>query len=546
MNGTGRPNSRADGHRATAIAITSGKGGVGKTNLATNLGIALAEAGHHACLVDADFGLANVCIILGRQPEHTFDDVLRGETGLLDTIMSGPGGLDILPAASGLDRLVEATPEARGRLPADLKELESRYDYLLIDTSAGISPAVLAFIKASDETAVVITPEPTSLTDAFTLLKALRREHYAGGLNIIVNMLPPEQDGRRLFARFNAAAARHLGLRLNYLGQVVMDRSVTSAVLRQTPLMVHRPDSPASRCLRRIAARITEIFPPAESAGRFSASWVRAVEQLTPPGASAPESEAEPAAPTLSEKPSPAVITPPLEFRNKEPDRQADSLSDLAERVVGLLTEDQTPESTARQFMGRVETAFSRRFRRRTADLRNMLNAALQEQQLTEEQHRELLDMLDNAFEQRFGRPHRDPRKALTSLLEQHLIPQDSALDMARQLVRELAGSPGASAQLVRELLASAYDTDDPQTVTDLREQILDIMGPAAEQPGQSTATTLDAATADLLQDLEKQRHELESRMTELCMLLSNHAGTEKKLSEALRLDSREDRDYPG
>ena len=530
MNRTGRPTADNGEGRATTIAITSGKGGVGKTNVATNLGIALAEAGHRVCLIDADFGLANVCIVLGRQPSHTMDDVLRGEASLTDAIIGGPGGLDILPAASGLERLNDATPQARHQLPAALDRLERGYDYLIVDTSAGISPAILSFIKASDETAVVITPEPTSLTDAFTMLKALHREKYAGGLSIIVNMLPPQQDGRRLFARFNAATTRHLGLRLNYIGHVVMDQAMTSAVLRQKPLLLLNPEAPASRCLRRIAGRLEETFRPSEGSGRFSASWVDAIGQLQPLPDDAREQSGAIA-------PGPDVITPPREMREATDEAPEDPLTELARRAVERLEDADTPESDARQFLARVEAAFSQRFRRRASDLRNMLHAALQNEQLSEEQHRELMDGLETAFEQRFGRPHRDPREMLTSLVELRLLPEDTALALARQLVRELAAAPEPSAVLLKEILTAAHQAaaDDPKHLARLERQIRETMGAAWEQPDDDApSNTSETVSADLLRDLERQRHELERRMTELCLLLTNQAGMERRLSEVL------------
>ena len=531
MNGTGRQAAGNGEARATTIAITSGKGGVGKTNLATNLGIGLAEAGHRVCLIDADFGLANVCIVLGRQPSHTMDDVLRGDASLKDAIIGGPGGLDILPAASGLERLNDATPQARHELPTALDRLERDYDYLIVDTSAGISPAILAFIKSSDETAVVITPEPTSLTDAFTMLKALHRQNYCGGLSIIVNMLPAQQDGRRLFARFNAATTRHLGLRLNYIGHVVMDQAMTSAVLRQKPLLLLNPEAPASRCLRRIAGRIEETFRPSEGTGRFSASWGDAIGQLQ----IVPDSTREQTSPA-SPGSGPAVITPPREMREAAPEPPEDPLAEMARHAVERLEASDTPETVARQFLARVEAAFSQRFRRRASDLRNMLQATLQNEQLSEEQHRELIDGLETAFEQRFGHPHRDPRELLSSLVELRLLPEDTALSLARQLVRELAGAPDASAILLKEMLTAAHRAaaGDPKHVARLEEEIRETVGIASEPNAEARPNKADAVSAGLLRDLERQRHELERRMTELCLLLTNQAGMEQRLSEEL------------
>ena len=540
MNGTGRPTADNGTGRATTIAITSGKGGVGKTNVATNLGIALAEAGHRVCLVDADFGLANVCIVLGRQPSHTMDDVLRGDASLTDAIIGGPGGLDILPAASGLERLNDATPQARHQLPSALDRLERDYDYLIVDTSAGISPAILAFIKASDETAVVITPEPTSLTDAFTMLKALHREKYGGGLSIIVNMLPPQQDGRRLFARFNAATTRHLGLRLNYIGHVVMDQAMTSAVLRQKPLLLLDPEAPASRCLRRIAGRLEETFRPSEGSGRFSASWVDAIGELQPLPDSAREQTG-----AVPPGAGPDVITPPREMREAEPESPEDRLAEMARLAVEQLEASDTPETAARQFLSRVDAAFSQRFRRRASDLRNLLHAALQNEQLSEEQHCELMDGLETAFEQRFGRPHRDPREMLTSLVELRLLPEETALSLARQLVRELAGAPDSSAILLKEMLTAAHQAaaGDPKHVAHLERQIRETVGTAWEPDTEAPSDTTDTVSAGLLRDLERQRHELERRMTELCLLLTNQAGMERRLSEVLGFVDPEDPD---
>lgn len=241
------------------IAVTSGKGGVGKTTLAVNLGISLSRLGLGVCLFDADTHLANINIMLRESPAYTLQQVLDGSKKITDTIVHAHG-VSLVPGASGLAQLDTLGVEAQQRLAKAFAQLEQMYDLILVDTSAGIQESVLRFIESAQQGIVVITPEPTSLTDAFTLLRMLRKRNYRQRINVVVNRAESEQNGMRVFERFSAAVAKYLGYKVSYLGVVENDELVSSAICSQVPVRVFQPSAKASRCYDLIAENVEALL----------------------------------------------------------------------------------------------------------------------------------------------------------------------------------------------------------------------------------------------------------------------------------------------
>ncbi|MCR4400972.1 MAG: MinD/ParA family protein, partial [Syntrophomonadaceae bacterium] len=238
------------------IAVTSGKGGVGKTNLALNLALALAQKGLKVTLLDADMGMANIDIIMGLVPEYNLYHVLRGEKSIRDIMLTGPFGLKFIPGGSGIQELANLSEDELARVVAELGRLDGESDVLLIDTGAGIANNVLAFVTAADDIIVVTSPEPTSLTDAYGIIKVAAARRARGTIYLVVNRVGIEAEGTLVAHKLTTVAQRFLGVEVAALGSVLEDEAVERAVRSQEPLLVAYPGSPAARGVRAIADRI--------------------------------------------------------------------------------------------------------------------------------------------------------------------------------------------------------------------------------------------------------------------------------------------------
>ncbi len=252
----GKAVSRGGSAVIRAIAVASGKGGVGKTNIVANLAVALRRRGQRVILVDADLGLANLDVLLGLNPVHTLRDVLAGNCTVGDVLVEGPEGVHVLPAASGFEELTMLGPEERLLLLNEIDRLEGRYDFMLIDVAAGISPNVLYFTMAARELVIVVTPEPTSLTDAYALIKILSRKYGQEEFRVVVNMAPSELEAKRTFTHLTRVADRFLNVSLAFLGWIPFDEEVTRAVRKQRAVVDLSPMAQASRSLGDVADRI--------------------------------------------------------------------------------------------------------------------------------------------------------------------------------------------------------------------------------------------------------------------------------------------------
>jgi len=243
---------------AQVIAIASGRGGVGKTSLTINLGIALSQLGRKVCLFDADSNLANINIMLQLMPEYTMEHVLRGDKSVQNIILN-KSGVSLIPGATGLTQFGKLPVAMQKRMISTLKSLEQYYDHMLVDTAAGISEPVLSFIETAHQCLLVVSPEPTSLTEAFSLLRVLKRRGYDRAVNVVVNCARAELSARKVFNRFSAAVTKYLGYQIRYLGFVLKDDYMSSAISLQHPIVLQKPGSPASRSLTRLAEAIDRL-----------------------------------------------------------------------------------------------------------------------------------------------------------------------------------------------------------------------------------------------------------------------------------------------
>jgi len=245
---------RGEGNtRLRVIAITSGKGGVGKTNIAANLAYILTKMGKKVLIIDADTGLANIDVILGLAPKYNLYHVLTGEKTLLETIIRGPGGILVLPSSSGVQEMTDLSRGQKLTLLDELCTIGPDIDFIIIDTAAGIASNVMYFNMVAGEIIVVTSPEPTSLTDAYALIKVLHRHYGKKRFRLFVNMVKDSAEAKEVYLRLGRATGYFLNLSLEYLGYAPHDEKFKEAIRQQRPLAELYPSSPAARCLSSLA-----------------------------------------------------------------------------------------------------------------------------------------------------------------------------------------------------------------------------------------------------------------------------------------------------
>lgn len=247
--------------RGAILAVTSGKGGVGKTNVVINLAVSLARLGHRVGILDADFGLGNIDVMLGLTPTLHLGHVLSGERPLDDIIIEGPLGVQIIPAGSGIRALTALTASQWTKLAGVIKRVALDLDFLLIDTAAGISDNVIELLLLAERVLVVTSFEPTAVVDAYAMVKILTAAAPSKDVGIVVNAAGDADESGLVFRQLDIASSRFLHRGLRYYGYVVQDPAVREAVLVQRPIVDHLPQSPASRCFRILASRIAGLAP---------------------------------------------------------------------------------------------------------------------------------------------------------------------------------------------------------------------------------------------------------------------------------------------
>lgn len=250
------------------IAVTSGKGGVGKTNLSVNIGIALSQMGRRVVLMDADMGLANVDILLGVYPKFNLSHLLSGEKTLNEIMIDGPSGLRVIPGASGIQKMSELNTIEQASVIHAFSEIDQNIDVLIVDTAAGISASVVNFARACQEIIVVVCDEPTSLTDAYAFIKLLNRDYALSSFHVITNMVQTAQQGHALFQKLSKVTDRYLDVTLKFAGAVPYDEYLRKSVQKQTPVVTGFPRSKSALAMKSVAERI-DSWPIKSQAGGY-------------------------------------------------------------------------------------------------------------------------------------------------------------------------------------------------------------------------------------------------------------------------------------
>ena len=260
------------------IAVTSGKGGVGKTNIVVNLAIACQRMGRKVLIFDADLGLANIDIIFGINPKHNIEEIIRGEKKLSQVIVNGPEGVSIIPASSGVQELAHLTEGQKINLLNEFDTLNDMFDILLIDTGAGISSNVVYFNLAAEERIIVLTPEPTSITDAYALLKVMFYQHGVKDFSLLLNMVKDENEAESVYESLSKVVAKFIGeISIDYAGFIPTDNLLKEAVSKRKPVICCFPESPSSINFKALAEHLLMQADRRPIDGNIKFFWKRLV-----------------------------------------------------------------------------------------------------------------------------------------------------------------------------------------------------------------------------------------------------------------------------
>jgi len=293
---------------AKILTVTSGKGGVGKTNISVNLAVYLAEQGYRTCLFDADLGLANINILLGVYPEYNLEDVIDGKKTLKEVVIHDKNGIDIIPGSSGVAKMEALSSEQLANLAQAFGQMDE-YDYLIFDTSAGISKNVISFCMNASEVILVITPEPTSLTDGYALMKVLSLNGFNRTAKVVVNQSKNPKTAQLAFTKLKDTVQKFLGITLEPLGTLVSDARVVEAVAAQKPFITLYPNTLAAKGLKTVTAKILQQADDEENAFTLDGFWSRCIDILTSP-LKLPTRKAVPSGSKETSPPSPPVSVP--------------------------------------------------------------------------------------------------------------------------------------------------------------------------------------------------------------------------------------------
>ena len=261
------------------IAVASGKGGVGKTNVAANLAVLSARAGQRVLIIDGDLGLANVEILFGLKPRFHLGHVLDSDIPVSEVMASGPAGVKVLPAGTGVQQLSRLDDAQRLRLVTALDQLEDQFDVIFLDAGAGIGDNVMFFVGAAQEALLVVSPEPTSLTDAYATIKVLCQDAGVRFFDVVVNQAGNEAMAHDIFDKLSAISGRFLDARIRWLGWLPRDENVHRAVMAQRPLVELFPSSPATRALQAVNDALMHEPPPPQLNGGLKILWNRVLRE---------------------------------------------------------------------------------------------------------------------------------------------------------------------------------------------------------------------------------------------------------------------------
>jgi flagellar biosynthesis protein FlhG len=387
-----------------------------------NLAIALATRGNKVCLFDADTGLANVNILLGLEPQFTLAHLLSGEKNIKDILTPGPRGLQIIPAASGIAEFAELNQRQRRILTANLKALEKHFDYLIIDTAAGIDNTVQQFVRAAHCSIVVVSSEPTSLTDAFALLRVIKSQGDPGPVYAMINRVENYEESAEIYKRFASAVRKFIKLTPKYIGYVADDPEIRKSIINQQPIVISKPHSPASRCLFTLANGVEKHFKESPVSNSFADFWQEQEDQIKP----VPETRSS--APARSK---PAIATSSTASSLDHPD-WGDLMDVLNRQIMTTsLSEHQVAHS-----IDTLIAKFKERFGKLPFDSEEMLWNDLTAADLPRERMRNLVQTIESKYQERYKQTMRNTVDEMIHFLSNNDAEEAQFVQLAQLLNR--------------------------------------------------------------------------------------------------------------
>jgi len=483
------------------IAITSGKGGVGKTNIASNLGIALASHGARVCIFDADTSLANINILMGLHPEYTLEHLLKGEKTIDEIILNGPKGVKIIPAASGIASYSTLNAQQQQSLLSTLTELEARFDYLLIDTAAGIGDTVLSFVNSAQYAILVVSPEPTALTDAFALLRSLKRSGFGQPVYVLVNMVQNYANSIEIFKRFETAVEKYLQTHMHYLGYIPEDNKIKQSVSTRTPVILQAPDSLSSRCFVTLAEVLKKQLGTTATAGlRFSSYWEA---QLTT---------------------APVASSVPAKQAAAGSDTSPEDFAMLGQRLLQGIQDTPLSQQQLRQLIGSLLEQYHHRFQELPLDDKTLSGLYAATPERTDAEFRDMIFSLESLYERRYHHPVRSLENRMLKLLADI----EGSESLSTELIQQLRAAFGH--QLCREILTSQDDfcdaireiEPDKETLDALLKKLTDIYHSRfGEAPSVLTGKAVETLRT-LVDRLDHQESQLEDSLIRMSKVIDD------------------------
>ncbi|MDD2760398.1 MAG: MinD/ParA family protein [Methylomonas sp.] len=443
LNFAGLP-ATSNKNRSHVMVFTSGKGGVGKTCVTTNVAIAMAHRGAKVCVFDADTGLANINILLGLRPEFTLEHVLSGEKTIHDIVIKTGQDVAVVPGASGVAELANMGAGSVKRLFEALAELEAEYDYFLIDTAAGVAESVLQFVESAPFTFLLITPEPTSLTDAFSLLKLLNGRGYQGRLRVIVNMAADYPQATETYRRFAAAVDKYLELKVEYGGFVARDELFPKSVVKQNPIVEFSGDAPASRCLYALADNVLKHIGSEDAESGLADYW----KNLLPD-----EPEFETFGPDGYQFGAFATELNDQNFESGTSQKQ--SVDELAKRLLAAMKNQTSDREPLENFIGQFIENFVGQFGGFPQIFKQLMFRWLEAENYEASRLQELVATLEALY------------------MAKHQQPMHSLENSVARMVAQCQDSESRMRDLVYQL-RSAYSLSFRADVFDARQEVLD------------------------------------------------------------------------
>ena len=409
----------------------------------------MATRGKKVCLFDADTGLANVNILLGIKPSYTIEHLLAGEKNIKDILMPGPRGIQIVPAASGIAEFSQLSKKQRRLLINNIRALEKFFDYLIIDTAAGIDNTVQQFVHAAHASIMVISQEPTSLTDAFALLRVLKSKRDPGPVYALINRVDNYEQSADIYKRFAAAVRKYLQITTKYLGYIADDPEVRRSIINQKPIIINKPAAQASRCFYTLANGIERNFLKLTELSSFSEFWLAQEQQANEQ--------------SLAQKTASQDSAKPLQRSLPLTDDHQPQWQDIISLVNQLIMTSDIEQNVMAESFETLIDSFDKKFGELPFNPEKRLLQQMQAQSYPKQKMREIAQQLEVAYLEHHQQPIRNSMDEIIHFLSNNT--GDDAREQFQQLAKLLARTYHRryNASLLDEVSSSAVQSTRPR-----------------------------------------------------------------------------------